>query len=111
MYNRYACHCDNYRRLELHEPSAAKQGCEVPPPPPRPLQGKNKDTNNPLSFLNFKGGDGSNPLSFLNLKNLSFLPKDMDFGDMLLFAVLILLYLENNDEECLIMLLVLLFMK
>jgi hypothetical protein len=107
MYNRYACRCDEFRRTEpLNlEPCAEKHGCDPPP------QSKSKEANNPFSFLNFKSKGNGNPLSFLNLNSLNIFPKDMDIGDILLFAVLILLFIEKGDEECLIMLLVLLFMN
>ena len=112
MYNRYACRCDEFRRTEPInlEPCAAKHGCDPPPPPPPPPS-KSKEAFNPFSFLNFKSKDNASPLSFLNLNSLNILPKDMDLGDILLFAVLILLYIEKGDEECLVMLLVLFFMK
>lgn len=102
MYNRYASRCNEYCRTEpKHEPLRTG-GREPPPPPPpqRPVQDRQK--SGPLSFLN---------LNFLQKGAGGILPKDMDLGDILLYLVLFLLYLENNDEECLIILLVLLFMK
>lgn len=104
MYNRYACRCDEYRRAEpiCLEPTAPGRGCG--PPPPQSKSGSNnsksKDSSGLLSLLNFN-----------SFKNINILPKDIDIGDILLYAVLFLLFLEKGDEECLIILLVLLFMN
>ncbi len=102
MYNRYACRRGEFLRTEpQHEPCRPKHGCD-PPPPPCPEPERSRNASNPLSFLNLKN---------LNIKNLNLLPGDLDAGDILLFLALILLYLKNKDEECLIILLVLLFMN
>jgi hypothetical protein len=42
---------------------------------------------------------------------MGLIPKGIDIGDILLFAILLLMYLESGDEECLIILAVLLFTK
>ena len=42
---------------------------------------------------------------------LGLFPKGIDIGDLLLFAILLLMYLESGDEECLIILAVLFLMK
>ncbi len=103
MYNRYACCRGDFRRTEpQHEPCRPQQGCDPPPTPTCSENPRSRESSNPLSFLGLKN---------FNIGNLNILPKDMDFGDMLLFLALILLYLKNKDEECLIMLLVLLFMN
>lgn len=105
MYNRYACRCDEFRRAEpiRLEPPALEHGCG-PPPPPYTQQSKGSANSN-------KGKDSNGLLSLLNFNNLKILPKDMDIGDILLYAVLFLLFLERGDEECLIILLVLFFMN
>lgn len=90
MYNRYACRCDNYCRTDpKHEPHRVGGGCD----PPRKAQHSILGKQNPLSSL------------------LGLIPKGIDIGDILLFAILLLLYLESGDEECLIILAVLFFTK
>ena len=97
MYNRYTCRCKEYCRTEpKHEACRRdKRGCD-PPPLPRQAQCKTPES---------KGLGG------LLSPFLDFLPKDLDFGDIMLFGILFLLYLKNGDEECLIILAVMLFMK
>jgi|GEM_PF-765586 len=92
MYNRYACRCDKFCRTDLkHEPRRDGGGCG----PPRWAQQQHPPfgKHSPLSPL------------------LSLFPKGIDIGDLLLFAILLLMYLESGDEECLIILAVLLLMK
>jgi hypothetical protein len=92
MYNRYACRCDKFCRTDLrYEPRRDSGGCG----PPRRAQHQN-------SFFG-----KHNPLSPL----LGLVPEGLDIGDLLLFAILLLMYLESGDEECLIILAVLFLMK
>jgi len=97
MYNRYACRSDKYCRTDpRYEPRRDGGGCD---PPHRAQQQQhqhhhpNKGNNNPFSPL------------------LGMLPKGIDIGDLLLIAILLLMYLESGDEECLIILAVLFLMK
>ncbi|NLL45444.1 MAG: hypothetical protein GX250_01370 [Clostridiales bacterium] len=90
MYNRYACRCDNYCRTDLkHGAHRSGSGHDPPRKGPQSILGK----QNPLSSL------------------MGLIPKGIDIGDILLFAILLLMYLESGDEECLIILAVLLFTK
>ncbi len=98
MYNRYTSRCKEYCRTEpKHEPGHRGHG-GYPPPPPPPREAQSKTP--------ILGGINSLLSPFL-----SFLPKDLDFGDIMLFGILFLLFLKNGDEECLIILAVMLFMK
>ena len=90
MYNRYACRCDNYCRTDpkhvVHRPGG---GCDPPRKSPQSIFGK------------------QNTLS----SRMGLIPKGIDIGDILLYAILFLMYLESGDDECLIILAVLLFTK
>ncbi len=112
MYNRYACRCDEFRRAEpiCLEPKTPGRGGDPPPPPCKP-QSREKEASKEFSPDSSKSRDATGLLSILNFNNLKIFPKDMDLGDILLFAVLLLLFLEKGDEECLIILLVLLFIN
>jgi hypothetical protein len=98
MYNRYTCRCKEYCRTEpKHEPGRRdKRGCDPPLLPPRQAQSKTPESKGLGSLIK--------PI-------LDFLPKDLDFGDIMLFGILFLLFLKNGDEECLIILAVMLFMN
>lgn len=90
MYNRYSCRCGEYCRTEpKREPCRREERCGAPPHRAQ------------------KPAEGGSLLSPL----LGLLPKDLDFGDIMLFGILLLLFLKNGDEECLIILAVMLFMK
>ena len=93
-YNRYVNQDGRRRRLVVQE-DAAPSPMPRRSPPPGGMHG-------PGPGLNLAGLGGT-------LKNL--LPQDLDTGDLLLFAVLLLLYAESGDTEALILLGVLLFMK
>ncbi len=96
MYNRYTCRCKEYCRTEPKSEPCRRNNCgydPLPPPQQRHAQRTAPESGSPLSSL------------------LGFLPKDLDFGDIMLFTILFLLFLKNGDEECLIILAVMLFMK
>ena len=91
-YNRYVNQGGTRRRLVVQDDA---------PAPPRPVF-PDRGQRGPDPGLNFgKLGD--------TLKAL--LPQGLDTGDLLLFAVLLLLYVDSGDTEALILLGVLLFMK
>ena len=95
-YNRYVNQDGRRRRLVVQEDEA---------PLRRPQHG-----HSPGGTHRPGPGPGLNLMGLgSTLKNL--LPQDLDTGDLLLFAVLLLLYTESGDTEALILLGVLLFMK
>lgn len=97
-FNRYVNENGSRRRLSVPETSPEPEHRQAPASvPPQPSR-------------NQRPGPGFdlNGISRM-LKNI--LPKNLDTGDMLLFAVLLLLYIDSGDIEMLIMLAVLFFTK
>ena len=99
-FNRYVNENGNRRRLSVPETSPEPEHRQAPAAAAVPLQPSRNQRPGPGFDLNGIGR---------MLKNI--LPKNLDTGDMLLLAVLLLLYIDSGDIEILIMLAALFFMK
>lgn len=75
---------------------------------------EDKTTNSPLNYAgqpNQSNAKTNLPFQLDNIfgKLSSFLPAGLDFGDILILLILLLLYIESKDEDFLIILAVLAF--
>ncbi len=96
-YNRYVNQNGSHKRLQVPEKKEARPREAAVPPRSGP------QNNTGASMFPDLNGIGR------MLNNI--LPNQFDNGDLLLFAVLLLIYLDSRDIEPLIMLGVLIFMK